>query len=118
MRRFLILGVGCTVIALLVVAAVHDAEAAIKHRYSFTANANDSLGGANGTVIDAGATPNAVFVGGKLDLFANAGNPSNNITEDAYVHLPNGIISALGGKGSLETWVTVETNRDWSEIFS
>jgi hypothetical protein len=118
MRRFIIFSLQSIAIALLLVAAVREAEAAVKHRYSFTANANDSLGGANGTVIDAGAIPNAVFAGGKLDLSANAGNPSDNITEDAYINLPNGIISALVGKGSLETWVTVETNRNWAEIFS
>jgi hypothetical protein len=63
---------------------------------------------------------NAVFAGGQLDLSANVGNPSNNITEDAYVDLPNNIISSIGaatGKMTIEAWFTVTQNRTWARIF-
>jgi hypothetical protein len=98
-----------------------DAQAALKHRYSFTTNANDSVGTAHGTVVDAGTTPNFNFVGGQLDLTANAGNGSNNITEDAYVDLPNGIMSGAVNSGTagaitFEFWATVATQRTWQRF--
>ena len=40
-------------------AGLTGAGAVLVNRYSFTANANDSIGGANGTVVDAGA---AIFM--------------------------------------------------------
>ena len=53
---------------------------------------NDSVGGANGTVVDAGTTPDFNFTGGRLDLSIQFRAGSSAITEDAYVDLPNGII--------------------------
>lgn len=103
--------------AMLLAATSLEADAELKHRYSFTSDANDSVGTAHGTVIDPGATT-VTFVGGQLNLTANNGETSAAIAEDAYVDLPNGIVSALGTAGTFETWVTVETNRTWSEIFS
>ena len=98
-----------------------SADAALKHRYSFTANANDSKGTAHGTVVDAGTTANFSFSGGQLDLSANAGQGSNVITEDAYVDLPNGIFSSAVNSGtngaiSLEFWATVATQRTWQRF--
>jgi hypothetical protein len=97
------------------------ADAALKHRYSFTANANDSKGTAHATVVDAGTTANHAFAGGQLDLSANAGQSSNAITEDAYVDLPNGIISSAALSGTngaftLEFWATVATQRTWQRF--
>jgi hypothetical protein len=103
-------------------ASPRDAGAALAHRYSFTSNANDSVGTAHGTVVDAGV-PTAVFANGQLDLTANSGQGSNAITEDAYVDLPNGVISSAFQAGTLraatfETWVTVATHRSWAEIYA
>jgi hypothetical protein len=95
MQRFLFSGRLMLAAATLVATATSEANAAIKHRYSFTANADDSVGGANGSVVDPGV-PTATFAGGKLNLTANIGEASNVIAEDAYVDLPNGIVSALG----------------------
>jgi hypothetical protein len=97
------------------------ADAALRNRYSFTSNANDSVGGAHGTVVDAGTTPNHTFVGGQLDLSANTGQGSNAITEDAYVDLPNGVFSSAVNAGtngavSLEFWATVATQRTWQRF--
>lgn len=103
--------------AALLATTAPQADAALKHRYSFTSNINDSVSGAHGSLVDPGAAT-GVFVGGKLDLTANIGEPSNAIGEDAYVNLPNGIISALGATATIETWVAVDTNRNWSEIYS
>src|SRR5690606_39014156 len=82
----------------MVVALSSIADAALRHRYSFTSDASDSVGGANGTVVDPGV-PTAAFAGGKLDLTANVGNGSNNIVEDAFVDLPNGIVTAATNGG-------------------
>jgi hypothetical protein len=109
---------GAAILAISASATAPKADAALRHRYSFTSDANDSISGAHGTVIDAGSATNAVFTGGALNLTANNGDLSQTIGEDAYVNLPNGIISALGSVGTFETWVTVETNRTWAEIFS
>ena len=99
-----------------------EATAALAHRYSFSGNVDDSVAGAHGAVVDAGAAT-AVFVGGELDLSANTGQGSNAITEDAYVDLPNGIVSGAFTSGtnraaSFETWTTVQTHRNWAEIFA
>jgi hypothetical protein len=101
----------------LVLATCAAANAALVHRYSFTTNANDSVGTAHGTVIDAGV-PTAVFAGGQLDLSANTGQGSNVITEDAYVDLPNGIVSAAaaGGAVTFEFWASVAETRTWQRF--
>jgi hypothetical protein len=101
----------------LVLACCCTADGALVHRYSFTTNANDSVGSAHGTLVDAGA-PTAVFAGGQLNLSANTGQGSNAITEDAYVDLPNGIITAaasggISGAFSIELWATVSQQHTW-----
>jgi hypothetical protein len=106
----------------LVVALSSTADAALRHRYSFTSDASDSVGGANGTVVDPGAAT-AVFAGGKLDLSANVGNGSNNIVEDAFVDLPNGIVTAAtnggtAGQLTVEIWAQSAENRNWAALFS
>jgi hypothetical protein len=98
------------------------ADATLVHRYSFTSDVSDSVGGANGTVVDPG-TPTAVFGGGVLDVSANTGQGSNGITEDAYVNLPNGIVTAAANGGvpgqlTIETWARSATNRNWAALFS
>jgi hypothetical protein len=94
-----------------------DAAAALAHRYSFSGNANDSVGTAHGTVVDFGV-PTAVFANGELDLSANTGEGSNAVSEDAYVDLPNGLITEVANSGtsgafSFELWATVAVTRTW-----
>ena len=101
--------------------AVTSANAALVHRYSFDVDITDSVGGAHGVVVDAGAGPNHSFGGGMIDLSANNGEGSNAIVEDAYVDLPNGIISGAASSGtngaiSLEFWATVATTRTWQRF--
>ena len=92
-----------------------------KHRYSFTSDVSDSIGGADGSVVDAGTATNATFSGGMVDLSANTGQGSNGITEDAYIDLPNGLISGAVNSGtagaiSLEWWATVSETRTWQRF--
>ena len=90
------------------------------NRYSFTNDASDSVGGQDGVVVDEG-DPTAVFTGGMLDLSENIGEGSNAIFEDAYVDLPNGVISDAVSTGttgaiSLEFWATVDETRTWQRF--
>jgi hypothetical protein len=98
------------------------AHAVLKHQYTFNnGTANDSVGTSHGTVVDAG-TPTAAFtLSGQLDFSANTGQGSNAITQDAYLDLPNGLISqtAAGGGNnaiSFEFWATVVTQRTWQRF--
>ncbi len=100
--------------------------AAPKHRYSFagTANAavangasvNDSIGTAHAAVRGAGAVLDAT--GTKLHL------PGGAAATQAYVDLPNGVITGTFGGGtrypsaSYEAWLTVNTTQNWARIFS
>lgn len=71
------------------------------HRYSFTSNANDEVGAANGTVVG-GAT----FNGSALAL-----NGTNG-----YVSLPAGIVSGMTAV-TIETWATFGTIANNSFLF-
>ncbi len=103
--------------------AALPADAVLVHRYTFNnGNTNDSVGTAHGTVVD-GGTPTAVFsLDGQLDLSANTGQASNAAPlTDAYVDLPNGMISAAAQSGtsgalSVEWWFTVATTRTWQRL--
>jgi hypothetical protein len=109
-----------TMVFCLAIGCASAAHGALKHRYSFTGDASDSISGAHGNVIDAGAAT-AVFAGGVLDLSANTGQGSNSgISEDAYVNLPNGIISAAasGGRLTTEIWARSAENRNWAALIS
>ncbi|MCA9188096.1 MAG: hypothetical protein R3E01_19685 [Pirellulaceae bacterium] len=110
------------VAAILVVLSTSSSEARLKHRYSFTDSANDSISNAHGTVVDAGEEQNYVYAAGRLDLSANVAESSNNIVEDAYVDLPNGIISAAASSGvdgavSFETWASIAQEHPWQRVF-
>ena len=73
--------------ALALLLAGPGAQAEIKHRYSFTDSAADSVGGANGEVVN--NSGNASFSDGQLVL-GNTGQISNRDAGDD-VDLPNGI---------------------------
>ena len=96
------------------------ANGVLVHQYTFNGNANDSVGGQHGTVID----PSAIsqYVGGQLDLTANTNVFSNAPDTGAYVNLPNGIVSAAlaGGQAkaaSFEMWATIQENKFWARLF-
>lgn len=108
------------VLASLAAMSLPAAYGQLAHRYSFTADASDSIGSAHGTVVDPGVAT-AAFSGGMLDLSANSGEASNNITEDAYVDLPNGIVSSaatagLNGAVAFEWWYTLSESRTWQRV--
>ena len=90
------------------------------HRYSFAGDATDSVGGANGTLVN--NTGNASFAGGQV-ILGNTGSQNSNAnggqSDGDYVDLPNGIISALGESGTFETWTTWTgaAGTAWQRIF-
>ncbi len=115
------LRIALTIIGLVLIVPTCVEAQIPKHRYSFTSDVSDSIGGMDGSVVDAGTNTNAVFTGGMLDLSANTGQPSNAITEDAYVDLPNGIVSGAVNSGtsgavSFEWWATVAETHTWQRF--
>jgi Concanavalin A-like lectin/glucanases superfamily/PEP-CTERM motif len=121
------LGLFATVTATMLCAAT--AHGVLVNQYTFNdGTANDSgPGAAHGNVVD----PSGIsqYVGGQLDLSANNGVLStsdllnaNNVTNGAFVDLPNGIVtSALqvgqSNAASFEMWVTIDQNRNWARLF-
>lgn len=94
-----------------------SAGAALVHRYDFNGNVNDIVGTANGNLVDPGNI--ATFSGGMLNLPGGGANSNQTpFATGAYVNLPNGIISSLGNQATFETWINMNTNRDWAEIWS
>lgn len=95
--------------------AVSSVQGALIHRYSFS-NASgdatggtltDSVGGANGSVLGAGAQ----FTGSGLDL------PGGDSNTQAYGDLPNNLISPHTSI-TVEGWVTIDGGgNNWARIF-
>jgi hypothetical protein len=88
--------------------------AVLLHRYSFNGSASsttitDSVGGANGTLIN-GTTTAALTGSGQLDLDGNSSS--------AYVALPSGIMPVLTN-ATFETWViNQDPKSDWAELWA
>ena len=93
---------------------VKPQSAVLLHRYSFDGPAGsttitDSVGNANGTLINGSAT--ATLTGsGQLTLDGNVSK--------AWVHLPSGIMPQLTN-AIFETWVQDnDPNSDWAELWT
>lgn len=105
---------GLTLLLLTFIAAP-PLWAALIHRYSFNdpagdataATLTDSVRGANGSVLGAGA----VFTGTGLDL------PGGSSDTAAYGDLPNNLVSPLT-EVTFEGWVTIDAGgHSWARIF-
>ncbi len=96
------------------------------HRYSFTVDASDSVGGADGvpygpvTFQDGQAflENDGSQMSNAVGLFPDPNNP-NKQPPGAYIDLPNGIITDLGGQATFEAWVTWNgpAGSSWQRIF-
>jgi hypothetical protein len=102
-------------LALLALGSCSQINAQLIHRYSFNDAAGDatgatlvdSIGGANGTVLGAGA----LFTGTGLDL------PGGASATQAYGDLPNGLISSHTAV-TIEGWITIDSiDQNWARIF-
>ncbi len=85
----------------------------LKHRYSFgeaagTTAITDSVGGANGTLMNPSAT-STLTGSGELTLDGNLSS--------AYVALPAGMVSSLTN-ATFQVWVTYYGGANWQEIYS
>ncbi len=79
--------------------------ATLAHRYSFTTDASDSIGGANGTLMGT-----ASVSGGQLALDGSAG---------CYLSLPAGQINLSTNTAvSFDAWVTFGAPTTWAELFA
>jgi hypothetical protein len=78
--------------------------AVLAHRYSFTTDASDSIGGANGTL-----NGNATVTGGKLVLDGGG----------SYLDIPGAAINIQTNSAiTLEAWVTLDpANGTWARLF-
>jgi hypothetical protein len=107
------------IIATMVVSAfmTTDANAVLTNRYSFTTNADDSVGTAHGVIVGTNGS-----VAGNQLVLANTGQGSENPgTDGAFLDLPNGLISsaaAPSGVVTVEMWITMSANRDWAAAFT
>ncbi|HOL87851.1 MAG TPA: hypothetical protein PK965_01330 [Anaerohalosphaeraceae bacterium] len=79
-------------------------SAALRHRYSFTSDASDSVGGANGTLVN-----NPVISAGQIQFFGGTD------AAGAYVNLPASTIAINTYPAlTLELWATQNTNNPFT----
>jgi hypothetical protein len=92
-------------LATLTVAVIAaDAQAELRNRYSFSGDANDSIGGKNGTLIG-----QATISNGALNL---------NGTTSTYLSLPGGLLpTGANDAVTVETWLSTGVNGPWARIF-
>lgn len=85
----------------LAIFELHSSAANLTHRYPFSVDASDSLGGANGQLVGGAAVS-----GGAVVLDGASG----------YVNLPNNIVTGYTAV-TIEAWVTDTGSGNWARIF-
>src|SRR5690348_3836614 len=100
-----------TLSGLLSILLIQPAHATLIHRYSFTTDASDSVGTANGTnLVNTAQHPAAlpvVYTNGQVVMDGSGG----------YVQLPGGLVSSLTNL-SIEVWATWSgVGGDWERFF-
>lgn len=93
-----------------------DIQVGLVHRWSFTEDGADSVGGADAVVVN--NTGNAAIVDGAA-VMGNVGTESSNDNNGDYVDLPNGLISKLS-QMTVQCWATYDDDdlQIWSRILS
>ena len=101
---------------IVVISVCAQLNAELRYRYSFDNNVTDSIGNANGQLINNGA--DAYYVDSTLEM-ANSELPNSNSSDLNYIDLPNGIISSLSPGATFEAWVTWHgpSGNSWQRIF-
>jgi hypothetical protein len=83
-------------------------QAVLTHRYSFTIDASDSVGGADGVLMGSATISNEQVV------LNTPANPGDNTT---YVSMPDGLISNYDGV-TIDMWATISPlQQHWSRIW-
>src|SRR5579884_202818 len=98
--------IAAIVLIVLSLSSLLDAQT-LQHRYSFQADATDSIGGANGTLIGNAYVSNH-------SLYLPGGGTS--ASPSGYVSLPNGIVSN-DVSITVECWVTDNAGSVWAEAW-
>jgi hypothetical protein len=96
--------------AVALAACALTAHAQLAHRYSFTTDASDSVGSANGTLVNA-----ATVSGGQLQL--NNPNFSGPSSSANYLSLPASIMPSSGSV-TIEEWFTFTGSGFFTEAYS
>jgi hypothetical protein len=105
---------GLMTCALALASSAITARADLIHRYSFTSDASDSVGGANGTLM--GTTNGGPsFSGGQLQL--NNPNFSAASPLQNYVSLPASILPS-SGSATIEEWFTFTGSGFFTEAYT
>src|SRR5690242_394861 len=88
----------------LVCAFACSVSAGITHRYSFTTDASDSIGSANGALMG-----NVTISGGAANF--------PGVTNGDFIQLPPGLISNYTS-ATFEFWINVGANGTWEELYA
>ncbi len=96
--------------AVALAACASTARAQLAHRWSFTTDASDSVGGANGTLVNV-----ATVSGGQLQL--NNPNFSGPGTAGGYLSLPVSILPSSGSV-TIEQWFTFTGSGFFTEAYT
>jgi hypothetical protein len=83
------------------VTVINPLANSLTHRYSFTLDASDSVGGADGTLQNG-----ASILGGQLSLDGASG----------FVNLPNDLVASYTSI-TIETWITDNGSAGWARIY-
>lgn len=97
-----------------VVTAVEPPPATLLHRYSFNGDANDSVGGAHGTLMNS-----AYIADGELVLpnpVPPAATTPSSSAAGAYLALPPDLTTNLKAI-TWEVWITDDGSANWSRVF-
>lgn len=102
-----------------------DSAPQLRHRYSFAdgsgTTVNDSVGGAHGTIRGAPFTWNADATGATTrpgQLMLNNGIAANTTgVTNAFVDLPNRMLTSRYGDFTIEGWVTNDVAQNWARVF-
>ena len=97
-------------VGLAVLGVCQGAHAALIHRYSFATDATDSVGSANGTLVNS-----ATVSGGQLQL--NNPNFSGPSTAGGYLSLPVSILPSSGSV-TIEQWFTFTGSGFFTEAYT
>jgi Concanavalin A-like lectin/glucanases superfamily/PEP-CTERM motif len=89
-----------------------QAGAALTHRYSFTTDATDSIGGANGTLVNT-----ATVSGGQLQLNNPNFTAGTNPDTSGYLSLPPSILPTSGSV-TIEQWFTFQGSGFFTEAYT
>lgn len=83
------------------------------HRYSFVADASDSVGGANGTIVAPGNTNGLPATISNGLTLPGGGGPGYS----GYLTLPGGILTNTTSM-TIECWVSQSNGNTWAQIFN